>query len=572
MNPFLFRRIRGPVFLLCFALTALLAQWHILTFAQSWPLYLLTAGLLRLLDALLSLQFVGQAIGVPVRRPSLTFAVAELVVGVIALLMTTGVLWVGALVPVYAMWWPLLLVLLGVLLLVERLLDRRTYQGFGRGYGQAAGYPVYRRRRHGGGLVILVVILIGLGIASHHANPWWVANNGRDWNLGHDGWDFSELGWQGEAHENDVTLDQPLATDAVLTIDNARGDLQIAPSTDGQIHVQAHQVAHVRDADKDRAFADTRPVLSIHGGTAALTVPGHRGVEVNLVLTVPENVQCTLTNHHGDISISGLTRPVQVTQDHGDVVLDSVTGAVRVTMDHGDVHARALGSDVTIGGRADDVTLSDVKGKIALQGEFFGDTNIDGAAGPVEFHSNRTELSVPKMSGALSLDGENLRLNGPSGGLKVVTRSKDIEISGLSGTAQIRDSNSDVHLSAVQPLGAIVVTNDTGDIVLTVPAGASFHLHGQTGSDDSIESELPIPQTSNGDMRTIAGQVGAGGPQIELTTEHGDLSIHKSDQKGDQKNDQEHAAEQPERPEKPQRPEKVIHLKTPDDAPSPVVQ
>ena len=52
MNPFLFRRIRGPVFLLCFALTAILNQWHILSFGQSWPLYLITGGILRIVEAL----------------------------------------------------------------------------------------------------------------------------------------------------------------------------------------------------------------------------------------------------------------------------------------------------------------------------------------------------------------------------------------------------------------------------------------------------------------------------------------------------------------------------------------
>lgn len=571
MNPLLFRRIRGPVFLLCFALTALLAQWHILSFAQSWPLYLLAAGLLRLLDAVFSLQFVGQAVGTPLRRPSFTLAVVELVIGTIALLMTADVLSISALRPVYAMWWPLLLVMLGLLLLVERLFDRRTYRRAGFGYGNAGGYPTYRRRRHGGGVVLLVLILICLGLASRHANPGW--RDGWDqgeqnWKTGWSNWDFSGFDMQGEAHENDVLLDQPLAPDAVLTIDNARGDLQISPSTDGQIHLQAHQVAHVRDAEKSHAFTATRPVLAIHGGTATLSVPGRQGVAVNLVLSVPENVQCTLTNHHGDVSVSGLTRPLQVTEDHGDVVLDSITGAVRLRVDHGDVHARALGSDITIGGRADDVTLSDVKGKIALQGEFFGDTNLDGVGGPIEFHSNRTELTIPKLSGSLSLDGENLRLDGPSGGLKIVTRSKDIEISGLSGAAQVRDSNSDVHLSAIQPLGTIAITNDTGDISLTVPEGASFHLQGQTGSDDSIESELPLTQATNGDTRTIVGQVGTGGPQVELTTRHGDLSIHR----GNAKNGAKSTPERLVKPEKPDRPQKVLHLKTPDETPSPVVQ
>jgi hypothetical protein len=51
MNSWLMiRRLRGPAFLLLFGLTALLHEWHILSFGQSWPLYLVLAGVLALAE------------------------------------------------------------------------------------------------------------------------------------------------------------------------------------------------------------------------------------------------------------------------------------------------------------------------------------------------------------------------------------------------------------------------------------------------------------------------------------------------------------------------------------------
>ena len=51
MNSYiLMRRIRGPIYLLTFGVTALLAEFHILGFARSWPLYLIVAGLLALAE------------------------------------------------------------------------------------------------------------------------------------------------------------------------------------------------------------------------------------------------------------------------------------------------------------------------------------------------------------------------------------------------------------------------------------------------------------------------------------------------------------------------------------------
>jgi hypothetical protein len=46
----LIRRARGPAFLLLFGVTALLHEWDILSFGQSWPLYLVLAGVLMLAE------------------------------------------------------------------------------------------------------------------------------------------------------------------------------------------------------------------------------------------------------------------------------------------------------------------------------------------------------------------------------------------------------------------------------------------------------------------------------------------------------------------------------------------
>ncbi len=50
MNWLFYRRIRGPIFLLTFGVTAALAQWDILSFGRSWPLYLIVYGVLRLVE------------------------------------------------------------------------------------------------------------------------------------------------------------------------------------------------------------------------------------------------------------------------------------------------------------------------------------------------------------------------------------------------------------------------------------------------------------------------------------------------------------------------------------------
>jgi hypothetical protein len=46
----LIRRLRGPAFLLLVGINALLAQAHILGWSQSWPFYLILAGVISLAE------------------------------------------------------------------------------------------------------------------------------------------------------------------------------------------------------------------------------------------------------------------------------------------------------------------------------------------------------------------------------------------------------------------------------------------------------------------------------------------------------------------------------------------
>lgn len=51
MNRYVFlHRIKGPMMILTFGVTALLDQWNILSFGRSWPLYLIVLGALQLAE------------------------------------------------------------------------------------------------------------------------------------------------------------------------------------------------------------------------------------------------------------------------------------------------------------------------------------------------------------------------------------------------------------------------------------------------------------------------------------------------------------------------------------------
>ncbi len=470
------------------------------------------------------------------RRRSFVGPVILIAAGVIALLLETGKLRADVFWPWYAQWWPLLLIAVGLGLLIEYFFDRKS--------------PTSGRRSLGGvvWLIILLSILGGLGRSAVHLDAFGDALD----NFGdHQGW----MSMMGEEHVENHTLIRPIAANGTLSIVNARGDVEVSslqPLAGGatEVHVEARQVVHASsDAAARRDLDATLPVLSADGTGASLSAGGREGASVDLKVSVPPGVTVTLRTAHGDVALSGLGRDADITLSHGDLTADSLGGSLHARMDHGDVTVHTIAGDLTVDGKADDVSVSGVKGRSLLNGEFFGDTRLANVGSQVHFHSSRTDLDVPKLAGEMALDSGNLRLVGPSGGLRLSTRSKDIEITDLVGDAHIDDSNGDMNVSAAMPLGNLSLAGRTGSMTLTLPANASFSVRGSTGDDDEVATDFALPVETSGGRKVVTGQVGQGGPHLDLEANHGDLTVHRGGARAEQPD----RAETPERPEAPEK-------------------
>jgi hypothetical protein len=66
MNSYLFlRRMRGPIFLLTFGVTAILDVYTNIDYARSWPLYIIVWGVLKLAENAILAQAPPPAPGTP---------------------------------------------------------------------------------------------------------------------------------------------------------------------------------------------------------------------------------------------------------------------------------------------------------------------------------------------------------------------------------------------------------------------------------------------------------------------------------------------------------------------------
>ncbi|HYK34842.1 DUF4097 family beta strand repeat-containing protein [Alloacidobacterium sp.] len=439
-------------------------------------------------------------------RPSIAGPVILLAVGIIALLMETGRLSAPRFWGWYAQWWPMLLIGIGLVLLLEYFIDRNN---------------PYAGRRSMGGFGILILLLILGGLGTHAAHVWGPLHD----QFSDNGDDFWSL--MGEEHDNDVQQDEAISPNAAVQIQNPRGDVTITASSDDKMHLKAHQVVHTSsDNDARKTFDAVTPKVINSGANVTLTVEGRNNARVDLTVELPPTANTVVNAGRGDVTIEGLKTNSDVNASHGDVKFDSMGGNVHARMDHGDFSAHQITGDVAVDGHVGDVTLSDVKGNVTLDGEFFGDTHLEQVGSAVHFHSSRTDLAIQKLQGDMTMDSSDLNITQPVGPLRVVTRSKDMDISQLTGDAHIENNNGDVNITTAAPLGNLQVSTRTGDLSITVPENAGFSVTA-SNADGDLRTDFPLTMTNSDDRKSAQGQIGTGGPHLELSTGHGDLQLRK---------------------------------------------
>jgi DUF4097 and DUF4098 domain-containing protein YvlB len=453
------------------------------------------------------------------RRTSIVGPLLIIGVGVIILLIHLGRLSWFTFESFYGRWWPLLLVAAGLILAAEWAFDHHNAQ---------SGSP-YVRRGIGGGVIFLLILLAltGASIDGFRDGVGVLAKG-----LHVDSDDFGQF--LGDRHDFTQQIDQVFPANASLTVDNPHGDVTITgASADNQIHVVVNKQVYTWGDDNASNRADQlAPRLATLGQNLSISVPQLDSGSADLAITLPASAQVTVTAGHGAVTISDLAAPVNVTANHGDVELDRIAATVVARANSGSsFSAHDIHGDVTLHGHADDLNLTGVAGAVSLEGEFFGDTHLEHLAGPVTFHTNRTQFSVAALDGMVDISNDS-EMTGDQlvGPVELTTRSRNISFERVAGEVTINNSNGTVDLTNSAPVGNISVDNTNGEVTLTVPdpstAHAGFTI--QTGTKDgAIEDELDGSSVADDPSAVHTATIGNGVAHITLHTTHADITLHK---------------------------------------------
>ena len=321
------------------------------------------------------------------RVPSLAGPVILIAVGIVALLLVTGripaeIFWNG-----FSHWWPLLLIGLGLIALVEWAIDLRSDQP--------------RVRRYGG-FIWLALLVIAIGTSASGWQHFWGPLRAQ---FGDNNDDFFNAFGQPQHDLDQAVLDTQIPANAQVEIQNPRGDVSIVAGDDTNISVRAHQVAFAsNDSEANKIFDSQRAHVTVTGNAVLVKVDGNQSGRTNLTITLPKAVSVNVNTGHGGVTVAGLLGNVDAEVQHGDLETTAIKGHVHAHLStHGDFSAHDIQGDLSLDGDGGDLTLSDIHGKVTVQGEYSGDIHLERVDQAVHFHSSRTDMELGRLPGDMSM-------------------------------------------------------------------------------------------------------------------------------------------------------------------------
>jgi DUF4097 and DUF4098 domain-containing protein YvlB len=445
-------------------------------------------------------------------RRSLAGPLILIVIGMVFLLRNFGVH-----LPVwhfFGRFWPLLIILWGVVALVEHF---------------TAVQHGYQTRSLGGGGIFLLILIVIVGLGAHHSSD-------VNWEGMRDQMQIDDDlgGMFGTAFTFDDTLEQQFPGDGSLRVVSDRGAINITPSDSDSIRVVVHKKLYAKNQEDANKFnAGSKPQITVNGTQVLLNAntngAGDHAVQTDMDIFVPRHATVEVASKRGDASISDRKADVKLTLQKGDITLNEITGSAKMSLDKGSIRASNVTGDVVIDGRVDNVTVEDVKGGVQLNGDFFNDIRLSKIDKTVEFKSARSDIALASVPGDLEISGDSLRATDVSGPMRFVTRSKDIHLEGVTGELQVENANGDIEIHPADklPIGKMMLTGKHGNISVVLPANAGFQVDATTRKGDITSDFGAVKIDSSSGGSHASGTVGNGATRLQINADTGDIQINK---------------------------------------------
>ena len=443
------------------------------------------------------------------RPRSITGPLILVAVGVIFLLNNLGhdpPIW-----SLFSDYWPVLLILLGVIGLVEVL------------YHVSRGSAIPPRPLAGGGWIWIGLVMFAV----------WGGNRS-NFHIGR--LNTGGISILGSDYEYDVNTGGASQGISRIVLDNIHGNLSLKGTDAGDVKVTGHKTVRAfNKSDADRGNEQSQIKVERQGDMLVIRAEEPRSskmlsISSDLDVVVPKGISVEARGRNGDLSIEDVNGSVDVTNGRGDVRLTNIGKDVKIESTRtGLVKAVGIKGKLELQGRGGEVQLEKIDGPVTINGEYSGTLEFRELAKQLRFTSARSDFRAERVPGTITLDLSELKMHDVIGPVRFQTGSRDIQVTDVTESLELTVDRGDIQITQTKtPLPRMEIHSRNGDLTLAVPEKASFELDGRTGQGEAANDfGSPLENHSEGRSATLKGRVG-NGPRITLSTERGSLTVKKN--------------------------------------------
>ena len=201
--------------------------------------------------------------------------------------------------------------------------------------------------------------------------------------------------------------------------------------------------------------------LTLKAGYLKKIKSKYKKAEIDLVISMPENVYLDLRDTTGDIHVSGIKKGGRILDGKGDLTLTNSGGKL--------------------------ITLNDGSGKMT----------ITGTSGKLKINDKRDDMNIKQHRGELVINSSkgNVYVEDVEGRVRVSDKSGDIYLKRIQGKVKVTNKSDDVHLSSI--MGNVELKDGKGDVSIQDVKGnlkvksdkaGKFAVQGVTGKVTGVDS------------------------------------------------------------------------------------
>ncbi|MDQ6700744.1 MAG: DUF4097 family beta strand repeat-containing protein [Acidobacteriota bacterium] len=413
--------------------------------------------------------------------------------------------------------WPFLLIVFGLVRLFEVLIDA------------GRGRPLPARSSRGGAGIVALLLLCAVAWAASRPNG--------PFRSGH--WRTGGIEFFGEEFTYPAAAHAAAAGTSTLAFENLRGNLSITGSDGDDIQVEGTRMIRAYSKTSSDKADRARPVELVRDGDRIVLRTNEapsdidRRVSIDLRIKVPRRMNLQARILSGDMTFSAIDGTVNVSGNRGDVRMNDIGGNTKVELSRGGlVRAMNMRGSLDLQGRGDDLQLENVAGQVTINGYYSGTLEFKNVTKPLHFESphTNTEVRVEQIPGNITMDLGDLRANGLVGPVRVVARSRDVQIENFTDSLEVDIERGDIQLKPGRvPLPKMDVHARSGNIQLSLPEGAEFDLRASTAHGEARNDYGDALRLENEGRSASLKSVSGRGPVITASTDRGTIGITKGE-------------------------------------------